>query len=180
MVSANGVSANGERLPLATEWVITVIVCFCAALFFNVAVSFAASEDGLGVGSEMEPIDQCARLVHGCFGSDEGETRSNCLFSTAKHPFCEGTTLGKLVYQRWLMAPARIGGLDEKSPGFLGPKLVDQECLANFDGLFVSSLVRGDRGSDQGEVGTLHSQLDSLSQKLRQCAQEVSPELSQP
>ncbi len=118
-----------------------------------------------------EPLAQCARLVHGCFGENEGESRSNCLFSTSKHAFCQGTKLGKLIYRRWIMSPIRIGGVDEQVPGFLGPKLVDQDCLNNFDNFFVSSLVNGQE---------LEVQLDSLSETLSACTSEISPEFSRP
>lgn len=118
-----------------------------------------------------EPLAQCARLVNECFGDNQENETANCLFSSAKHPFCQGTSLGKITYQRWLMSPVRVAGIDDAAPSFLGPKLVDQECLEKFDTFFVSSLVK---------ISELESMMSGMENKLKGCTKELSPELARP
>ncbi len=115
-----------------------------------------------------EPLKQCANLVAECYAAD-GLEQSNCLFSTAKHPFCEGSQLGKLVYKRWSMSSVRPIGLD--APAFLGPQLINQECVSNFDNMLVASLLK-----DVIEVAVL----EKLSVELQSCAHDVSNKLTRP
>ena len=112
---------------------------------------------------------QCAELIKECFAA-EGVERSNCFFSSAKHPFCEGTKLGKLTYQRWIMSPVRPSG-PEAAPEFLGPQLVDQHCLKNFDNTWLSKLIQPEN---------LANNIAGLEKDLKSCTKEISHQLTRP
>ena len=146
----------------------SIVVAFVCGFFLFSAPAFA---EDVELTSPPEPLAQCARLVNECFGDNEESETANCLFSSAKHPFCKGTSLGRITYQRWLMSPVRVGGIEEGAPSFLGPKLVDQECLKNFDTFFVSSLVK---------VSELESLMGGMKEKLSGCTKELSPDFSRP
>ncbi|MCB0352929.1 MAG: hypothetical protein KDD64_05365 [Bdellovibrionales bacterium] len=118
-----------------------------------------------------EPTKQCAQLVKDCF-SAEDKDRSNCFFSASRHPFCEGTSLGKVTYQRWIMSPYHTG-IDQDAPGFLGPRLVDKECLANFDSQFMGKLL-------DAENSAALELFSGLEAELLKCSKEISQELTRP
>ena len=88
-----------------------------------------------------------------CF-SYHGYNRSNCFFTTATHPFCDGSELGSLAYRRWVLSPGSESA-KENSAGetiipsghsetavqaFLGPQIVDRACIEKTDELLQSSL----------------------------------------
>ena len=144
---------------------------FPAALFLFLASAAGAdvtqtATDSIG---PIEPSQQCAQLVKECFASS-GVERSNCFFSRAKHPFCEGTKLGKLTYRRWIMSPVRANGPESPSE-FLGPHLVDQHCLSNFDNTWLSTLI---------EPEFLADDIDKLETALKSCTKEISHQLTRP
>lgn len=136
-------------------------------LLFVSTEAFAAPTTATSAIHEASP--QCAQLLKECFTS-EGTERSNCLFSSAKHPFCEGTELGKLTYRRWMMSPVRPSG-EESAPGFLGPQLVDQNCLSNFDSTLLSKLIQPE---------TLSASIPTLNDSLNGCTKEISHQLTRP
>ncbi|MCB0332870.1 MAG: hypothetical protein KDD55_05175 [Bdellovibrionales bacterium] len=144
---------------------------FAITLFFFLLFSsqaLAAPVDS-SANAIYEASPQCAQLVKECF-ANEGTDRSNCLFSAAKHPFCEGTALGKLTYRRWMMSPVRPAG-EETAPGFLGPQLVDQNCLTNFDNTLLSKLIQPE---------TLSASIPTLDDSLSGCTKEISHQLTRP
>lgn len=140
-----------------------------AALFLSAASAFAASPEQVALESYEQP-KQCAVLIQECF-QDEGRERTDCFFSRSQHPFCNGTELGKLTYRRWIMSPVRAPGVDGGTPGFLGPQLVDQECLSNFDNLFVAALLEQDG---------LGESLQGLKGSLSECTRDISDSLTRP
>ena len=94
----------------------------------------------LAESSLPEPQTQCIDLLRECFSKYVSE-RSNCFFSTAKHPFCEGTELGRLAYRRWASEPKTASG--SAPSAFLGPRPVDSECLGRFDTFWEETLDQG-------------------------------------
>lgn len=144
---------------------------FCASLVSSVLLISSATwalPEETTVPS-LQYSEQCADQIKECFASTETE-RSGCFFTSAQHPFCEGTALGKLSYQRWSMSPNKPGGL-EVAPEFLGPRLVNGECLKNFDSEWSSALIKG---------GLTQKRMDELSAALEACAKDVSNELMRP
>lgn len=117
----------------------------------------------------LEPISQCAELLKDCFGFSDAE-RSQCFFSSARHPFCEGSELGKLTYKRWSMSQNKIGGEDAPA-AFLGPQVVDGDCVQNFDNQWSSAILKGEVSSET---------LTTLSARLEACKKDTSLELLRP
>ena len=114
-------------------------------------------------------VKQCAELIRDCFARSDSDL-SNCFYSAAKHPFCEGSDLGKLAYKRWSMSPSQ-GGNENAPPAFLGPQLVDRECLSNFDNQWSSELIRGGISKDT---------LKKLEAKIDSCKKDTSIDLLRP
>ena len=113
--------------------------------------------------------EQCANIVKECFASSQADS-SSCFFTASRHPFCDGTELGKLTNQRWAMSPNKPGGM-EAAPAFLGPRLIDGECLKNFDAEWTSALVKDD---------LTNKRISELTESLQGCARDVSNELMRP
>lgn len=134
---------------------------FLAVLLFSIPV--AAVEE-----APVEPAKQCADLVKECFAKT-GIEQSNCLFSAKEHPFCEGTTLGRLVHRRWLMSPVRLAG--DEAPGLLGPQLIDQNCLSSFDSRLLSTLLGEEYSTEQ---------LEQLDEDLQKCVSDIANSLTRP
>jgi len=84
---------------------------------------------------------QCADLIKECFAYS-GNERSDCFHAAGGHSFCTGSALGDLAMKRWSMSPIQNPAL-EQSPAFLGPKVVDGECIRNFDNNWSGALVSG-------------------------------------
>ena len=122
------------------------------------------------VGTSMDDsLPQCTNLVKQCF-AHAGLDRANCFYSAGTHPFCEGSSLGELSMKRWEMAPNRPTG-SEDAPGFLGPKLVDQECLKKFDNTFSSQLLKGEIPG---------ATVEQLSESVEECYETMTLELVRP
>ncbi|RMG42615.1 MAG: hypothetical protein D6719_06070 [Candidatus Dadabacteria bacterium] len=131
--------------------------------------TFSVARAEIGTSTPQEPVSQCSELIKECFVSSDTE-RTNCFYSSATHPFCEGTALGKLAFKRWAMSPDRSSG-KQPPPALLGPQLVDKNCLMNFDNSWSSALVKGGLGQ---------ARIKSLDQKLESCRKEISIELTRP
>lgn len=87
------------------------------------------------------PNAQCGQLVKECFATNKAE-QTDCFFSASTHPFCQGTDLGQLVHERWVLSPdshAKQAG----TLSLLGPQIVDQSCVSNCDSEFVGALISG-------------------------------------
>lgn len=148
---------------------IVVALAACAVLVGS-NLSFAAEKDPSGESSISDaPLLQCSELVKECFTKSDLH-RTNCFFSSAKHPFCEGTSLGKLTYKRWAMSPVHPSA-DEAPPAFLGPRLVDHECLGKFDNQLSGILIGGN---------PLDEAFDKLNSNLDGCTKKLSNEMMRP
>ena len=132
---------------------------FLIAAAVNTPARHAAAEgvisksDSPVMVSESEAPGSCATTIKECF-IQKGLERSGCFYRAAQNPKCEDTDLGRLVMRRWAMSPARDASL-EAAPAFLGPQLVDQDCLANFDNHWLGLIVKGDPSEeDLRQLGT--------------------------
>lgn len=139
------------------------------ALLYSVVLAFSVSHAAQPADPAVSPQAPCAELIKECFATTDLQ-RSNCLFSAYKHPFCEGEGLASLIYKRWIMSPVRPVGLED-APSFLGPRLIDQECLAKFDSKLLTSLM---------ELNLDEAALKKLDQDLLSCTKEISNQLTRP
>ena len=112
---------------------------------------------------------KCRDLIKECFayGNDE---RAECFYVSGQHSLCENTDLGELSMQRWYASPSKNPDLDA-GPALLGPRLVDQACVANFDNQFSMNLLKGSINAKM---------LKNLSGMLSKCTRDVSNELTRP
>ena len=72
--------------------------------------------------------------------------------------------------KRWQMAPNKKGA-PEDAPAFLGPQLIDQECLGKFDDMWSSKLIGEEMSKDK---------VMSLDTELDKCTKQISMELLRP
>lgn len=119
-----------------------------------------------------EPLSQCAILISMCYEKADPQQISNCLYSGANHAFCEGTLLGKITFQRWIMSPvstqAGQGQVNQaQAVSFLGPQTVNAQCIQAFDQRF-KNVVR--------ETSTLEENLAPLQEQLTECSGQGSDE----
>lgn len=142
-------------------------ICLVATLILLcVTPTFAANnEPDFSTGSQM----QCAELIKECFSSS-GVQRTNCFYTSAKHPFCEGTEVGKLSFKRWTIgANTSIDGT--MPPGLLGPSMYNEQCLSNCDTKWLSELVPGDSNPKS---------LENMNQCYDNCKEKKSLEILRP
>lgn len=139
-----------------------------ATLAFFVC-STAAAVPGVPVVAADPATPQCRTLVKECMAHSDLE-RANCFYSAGTHPFCEGTDLGELILHRWEMAPNRPAG-HESAPGFMGPQLVNRDCLKRFDALLSSKLV---------EDTAMQPTIEHLSESLEACYETMPMDLVRP
>lgn len=125
------------------RWLLTI--CIVAP-----TLCFAINES-----ADNGSAEQCSQMVKECFSSN-GIQRSNCFYTSAKHPFCEGTDVGNLVYKRWsLSANSTIDG--STPPGLLGPSVYDEQCIEACDTQWLSTLVKGEYTATKGTDACLNS-----------------------
>lgn len=145
-----------------------LLVAIAFVLGLTAGLAHAHSHDKSG--EEVKTVEQhCGSLIRNCF-VNESTSLTKCLYSSGTHPFCKGTMNGQLALERWSMSPSRAQGGDAP-PALLGPQLVDLECLSNFDNQWSAMLI----AETASELTT-----DRLQQKLKECARDISPELSRP
>ena len=130
---------------------------------------FTSAAFAVDAASVKVPYEQCAELVKECFAESEME-QSNCFFSSAKHPFCEGTALGDVVLKRWSLSPEKSNVL-EAPPALLGPQIIDGQCLKNFDAKFSDILIRDD---------LTEATIKQTDKNLENCKKDVSNQLTRP
>ena len=119
-----------------------------------------------------EPLAQCAILISICYEKSDPQQISNCLYSGANHAFCEGTLLGKITFQRWIMSPVSTqmnqGQANQaQAVSFLGPQTVNAQCIQAFDQRF-KNVVR--------EASTLEENLAPLQAQLTECSVQGADE----
>jgi hypothetical protein len=111
----------------------------------------------------------CVDVVRNCFAR-AGQDRSSCFYSSSRNVQCEGTDTGRLSYKRWALDPVPAGNA-EPPPAFMGPRLVDQECVSNFDNRWSSMLIK----SDEAVAST-----PQLEAQLESCYKTVSIDIARP
>ena len=103
---------------------------------------------------------KCTELVKECFAYSQEAERTNCFYTSAKHPYCSGSRLADLAMKRWSLS-SETPESGEGASALLGPELVDKSCLSNFDSAWSARLVQGDESADT--IRTLSGQLSSCS-----------------
>ena len=109
----------------------------------------------------------CEELVTACFVSSPGD-RDECIQSASVTASCQTSTIHALVSKR--VQFATISDIPQDGPAFLGPQVVDQRCLSQFDTTWSAALVNGSLSRES---------LASLSAALDQCAKADVPALPQ-
>lgn len=151
------------------------IIISCLFLF---GISSVVAESKTSIDSiiaedlavEMDgSLPQCREMVKNCFVSSDDE-KSKCFFSTSKHPFCEGSALGSLVFKRWAMVPHKVQGI-QAPPALLGPQLIDKVCISEFENKLSATLQQNKISSDS---------MQSLDRFLDSCSREISDRLARP
>ena len=151
-----------------------------AMLLLATPVAYAAHNEAQPNNAGQSESIQCVTLLRECF-SYHGYNRSNCFFTTATHPFCEGSELGSLAYRRWVLSPSdggkradidgaqAYGNAETGSvQSFLGPQLVDRACIEQADQRLESSL----------RIDTISADtVRKLSASLEGCHRDIGLEL---
>jgi hypothetical protein len=137
---------------------------------------FAAHNESQANSEGLRESEQCISLVRECF-SYHGYNRSNCFFTSATHPFCEGSELASLAYRRWVLSPSDGPKVNAENTGqahgssmqaFLGPQLVDPSCIEESDKRLESSL----------RINTISADtVRKLSAALEACRRDIGLEL---
>jgi hypothetical protein len=109
----------------------------------------------------------CEELVTTCFVSSP-EERDECIQTASATSTCETSALHALVSKRAQFAT--INDVPQEGPAFLGPQIVDQRCLSQFDTTWSAALVNGSLSRES---------LSSLSAALEHCAKADAPALPQ-
>ena len=112
---------------------------------------------------------RCVDLVKECFAYLKSD-RDTCFKVVSKHSFCAGSPIAPLASKRWELSPILPSGV-EMGPAFLGPQLVDQACLANFDNTWSAALVQGNVSAGSVEM---------LGTTLANCAKVPASEIVHP
>lgn len=99
---------------------------------------------------------ECLAIIRDCF-AHAGNQRSQCFYNAAYNPFCSGLEAGRLSLKRWAMNPNNTSPVDP-AWGLVSPVMIDKECIAQFDNVWSSALIRGDMTSE--DVAQLETRLD--------------------
>ena len=118
-------------------------------------VTSAEAETDRGASGSVQDLGDCRELVKECF-SYKGDVRSHCFYTAGSHAFCKGSPLGKLAMNRWVLSGRPFELQD--APALLGPDIIDQTCLDNFDNLLSGDLIK--KNPSPSEVKNLSSQLE--------------------
>jgi hypothetical protein len=112
---------------------------------------------------------RCSDFIKECFAYADAQL-SDCFHAAARNSSCDGTALGELAMKRWTMSPVRNPSLDT-SPALLGPKVVDGDCIGNFDNNWSGALVKGD---------TSRESVQSLDEALDACNRQMPVDMMRP
>jgi hypothetical protein len=107
----------------------------------------------------------CEELITTCFVSAP-EERDECIQTASAASVCETASIHDLVMKRAQFST--IKQVPQEGPAFLGPQIVDQRCLAQFDTTWSAALVNGSISKES---------LASLSTALDACAKGEVPGL---
>lgn len=127
------------------NWIRNIIALSVMPLGVFVALAVSA------YASPLKPQSDCAIQLKSCFAL-KGIQKSNCFYTTARLPTCQGSKIGKLALERWSLAVDSTGG-GEIPPGLLGPadEIIDSACVENCDTKWLSLILAGNFQSDQVE-----------------------------
>jgi hypothetical protein len=130
-----------------------------------IALFVALTLNGILCTDSVANPSTCEELVTECFVAAP-EVRDGCIQTASATAECERSSIHTLVSKRAQFAP--IKDLPHDGPAFLGPQIVDQRCLAQFDTRWSAALVNGTFSRES---------LSSLSAALDQCAKAEVPAL---
>ena len=146
--------APGTVLPLAVRTAVRSVACLCTCLFIT---------------QESYALSACNSLLRECFAYQAAE-RANCFYVASRHSFCEEQSEGTLALKRWQMAPVQHPGLEDAA-ALLGPKIVNTECLRNFDAQLSATLM---------EENPNERQLAHLNALLTSCERILADDIVRP
>ena len=109
----------------------------------------------------------CEELITTCFVASPAD-RDECIQTASATSTCETSALHPLISKRAQFAT--IKDFPQEGPAFLGPQIVDQRCLSQFDTTWSAALVNGSLSRES---------LSSLSAALDECAKADAPALPQ-
>ena len=119
--------------------------------------------------NESDTSSECLELVKECF-SFADESRDSCFQRASRNEACQSDALGLLAAKRAAfssIAPSLGDGLTVPQEA----RLVDRECVLNFDNFLLSNLVNGPITSET---------LGSLNDVLIGCAKSSSHDIMRP
>lgn len=159
-------------MPMPSVSKLLFILAVSLLTLSSQAIAANEHRDGALVNSdhlaETALRNSCLSLARECFAYGS-EHFVNCLRVSANHSFCSGSELGQLISKRWQMSPSLPSFEDAEA--FMGPSLVNKECLKSFDSLLSAHLGAD---SPSSEV------LQMLNQSLERCRQQPSNDLLRP
>lgn len=131
----------------------------CLALI--VAMPFMRSASATSHASCEEALKEC--LVQTL------EQRELCLSSSVTTALCSQSNLLELLNTR--VSFSSVDTHDAEGPAFLGPKVIDKNCVAHFDTALTGALVKGPLSADA---------VTSFELSITSCAKRETPELTRP
>lgn len=124
-------------------------------------------ESGTLVKQKPGTAIQCGEIAEDCYAKSNSK-KTNCFFSAAKHPFCEGTKLGDFLFQRWAKESSANGGT---ASAFLGSSVVDKDCLNRLDSQVSSEILRG---------AVNNKSIELHLKSLNSCSKRIDDQLTRP
>lgn len=119
--------------------------------------------------SALEQQHPCVDEVQQCFAHTDAR-RDQCFKNVAASPTCAGSELGNLARRRAEFSTLVPNELDA-GPSFLGPQLIDRNCIANFDNAFSGAIVKGPLSTEN---------YTSLLSSLERCSRNQASDMMRP
>ena len=140
------------------------ILSWCSALLVTLAATaWADAEFDDPAPAALTP---CLELIKKCF-MRAGSEKAACFYSAAIDPACSENDSGRLAAKRAALDPRR----GDNTSDALGPQLVDQQCLANFDAQWSSMLLK---------MAISSAALETLDASLERCRLQTTPDVDAP
>lgn len=134
---------------------------------YSIALSIALIAGTFAPYDFAAASSTCEELVTTCFVSAP-EERDECIQAASATSECESSSIHTLVTKRAQFAT--ITQAPQDGPAFLGPQIVNQRCLTQFDSTWSAALVNGSISKESAS---------SLSEALDACAKSEAPALPQ-
>jgi hypothetical protein len=125
-----------------------------ASIVANISAATVHAENGVA----------CQELIKDCLVSAT-EQRDACLQTVATHESCTSSYIGALLKKR-VQVSGSVELSVEQGPAFLGPRIINKRCVANFDTAWSAALVKGPISKER---------MASLSSALEECAASDVP-----